>query len=159
MPSDRPLDEAEAQTMAAEFRAKFRNSEAFEQAWNSLFELRAAITVSLARRFLSQELVKFRAHAAGLETRDLAPPTEVVDVQAERFYECPGCHHRLGQWARDGHAWDCPHAGCYELEVRCRIGIARRQAPPLPPPPPPEFEAQFAAMHERLQSLPEQAQA
>ena len=124
-----PLTESEAHELAAEFRGRFRDRDTFDAAWRSLFELRAAITPSLARRFLQEEFIKYRARMAGLT--DL--PTDLTSVPARsardpRTYRCPGCERDLDEWARDGHAESCPHHGCYELEVRARLGIASRKA-------------------------------
>jgi hypothetical protein len=126
--AEQPLSEVEARLISQDFRRQFRNSDAFEQAWHALFELRSAITPTLARRFLREELVKFRAHTVGLEVRDFEPPATVVPQPPERDFECPECHCQMGEWDRSGHAAECPHTGCYALEVRARIGIARRNA-------------------------------
>jgi hypothetical protein len=117
----KPLTESDARQISWAFRQKFRNTEVFEAAWERLFALQSAITADLARRFLTEELLKYRAHAAGLELppSEPAPPSA---IHAPRLYECPGCHRQLEQWSRDGHADDCPHIHCYELEVRFREG-------------------------------------
>lgn len=127
--ADRAITEVEAAVIAREYRAEFRNSDAFEHAWSTVFELRTAITPALCRRILGQELLKYRAHLAGLEAHDFQPPAAVVsEPQSPRDYRCPGCDHELGEWERNGHADDCPYVGCYELEVRASRAIAARHA-------------------------------
>jgi hypothetical protein len=122
------LSESDARQIAWDFRQQFRNSEAFELAWHALFELRTAVTPSLARRFLREELVKYRAHLAGLEEPPLggAPPTPLRPGQSET-YRCPGCERDLPEWSRQGHAPDCRNADCYGLEVRFREGLRKRR--------------------------------
>ena len=123
-----PLTEVEARDLAAEFRARFRDRDTFDAAWHSLFELKTAITPSLARRFLHEEFIKYRARMAGLTDT----PTDLTSVPPSprdaRTYRCPGCDRHLGEWTREGHAETCPHFGCYELEVRATIAIASRKA-------------------------------
>ena len=93
---DTALSESDARQIAYEFREKFKNAEAFELAWNRLFELRAAITPSLSRRFLQQEYVKFRAHTAGFSVVREVPRDEFVPV---RPLECPLCGEQFeGQY-------------------------------------------------------------
>jgi len=128
--AEHPLTEADARLLASTFRQEFRNAEAFEHAWNALFELRSAITLNLARRFLREELVKFRAHSAGLDVPDFSPAQPVVEVRPDPPFVCPACERRMDPWDRTSHAADCPHAGCYALEVRFRVGIARRNERP-----------------------------
>jgi hypothetical protein len=118
------LAEGDARQIAWVFRQKFRNSEAFETAWHALFELRTAVTPSLARRFLGEELLKYRAHLAGLEEPpDETPPTPI----GPETYTCPGCERALPVWGRDGHAEGCRHFACYALEVRFREAKARQK--------------------------------
>lgn len=114
------MTELEARDLAAEFRARFRDRETFDLAWQRLFELKTAITPSLARRFLQEEFVKYRAHLAGLTDQPSDPRSFPPPVPDSHTYRCPGCERQLGEWTRDGHADDCPHHGCYELEVRFR---------------------------------------
>jgi hypothetical protein len=126
--ADRPMTELEAKLVASEYRAEFANSDAFEHAWATVFELRTAITPALCRRILGQELLKYRAHLAGLETNDFQPPTAADSApRSERDYRCPGCQRDLGEWDRSGHAEDCLYVGCYELQVRATRAIAARQ--------------------------------
>jgi hypothetical protein len=125
---DRPMSELEASVLAHEYRLLFRNSEAFEAAWDAVFGLKTSISLTLARRILGEELHKHRARLAGLEARDFEPSSAVADARPTHQYRCPGCARELGEWQRDGHAPECPHVGCYELEVRSRIAIASRNA-------------------------------
>jgi len=155
---DAALGPSDARQIAYEFREKFRNAEAFEAAWNRLFELRTAVTPALARRFLGEDLLKYRAHLAGLEAADfLAPqPDAATPPRPDAPFTCPGCQRTMGEWQRDGHATSCAHVGCYALEVKCRIAIERRQAarkrrleeerrtPPEAPPVPATTEAGVA---------------
>lgn len=115
-----PLAESDARQLAFEYREKFRNSEVFEAAWNALFELKSAITPHLARRFLGEELLKYRAHVAGLQE----PPPEAPPPRPGKpaTYRCAGCQRQLQQWSRDGHGAGCRNENCYELEVRFREG-------------------------------------
>ena len=127
--ADQPITELQAKLIASEYRAEFRNSDAFEHAWSTVFELRTAITPALCRRILGQELLKYRAHLAGLELHDFSAPAAVnPEPQSARDYRCPGCQNDMGEWERNGHAEDCPYAGCYELEVRASRAIAARHA-------------------------------
>jgi hypothetical protein len=127
--ADRPMTELEAKLVASEYRAEFRNSDAFEHAWSIVFDLRTPATLALCRRILGQELLKYRAHLAGLEARDFQAPTAADSApRSERDYRCPGCSREIGEWDRSGHAEDCPYAGSYELEVRCSRAIAARNA-------------------------------
>jgi len=121
-----PLSESDARQMAWDFREKFKNSEAFESAWHALFELKTSITPALARRFMTEELLKYRAHLAGL---DEPPPPGGPPPQQLRSesYRCPGCERDLPEWSRHGHADDCRNANCYRLEVRFREA-KRREA-------------------------------
>jgi hypothetical protein len=125
---DRPMTELEASVLAHEYRLQFRNAEAFEAAWEAVFGLKTSISLALARRILGEELLKFRARLAGLEAADFKPPTRAADDRPAHRFRCPGCQRDMGEWQRDGHAAECPHVGCYELEVRARIGIASRNA-------------------------------
>lgn len=140
---EQPLAEADARLIAWDFRQKFKNSDAFEAAWHALFELRSAITPSLARRFMGEELLKYRAHLVGLEEPPTAPTPLRPNALSPDSYQCPGCERRLPSWVRDGHADDCRHANCYELEVRFREGKRHQAAkravtlPPAPDSPPP----------------------
>jgi hypothetical protein len=122
---EKPMGETEARQLAWDYRQKFKNSEAFEAAWEALFELKTSITSSLARRFLSEEFVKYRAHLAGLE--EPPPVTALVQSRGPETYVCPGCERELPAWGKFEHAKDCVHYGCYEMEIRFREG-KRRQA-------------------------------
>ena len=115
-----PLTEAEARELAAEFRGRFRDRETSDAAWQRLFELKTAITPSLARRFLQEEFVKYRARLAGLTDSSSEPSNWAPPPRDASTYRCPGCERDLPEWTREGHADDCPHHGCYELEVRFR---------------------------------------
>ena len=134
------LSESDARQIAWEFREKFRNSEAFESAWHALFELRSAVTLSLARRFMQEELVKYRAHLAGLEVPPVTTPTPTPLRPGQgETYRCPGCDRQLPEWSRAGHAHDCRNVDCYGLEVRFREGKRRQPAKhPAPTPTPGE---------------------
>jgi hypothetical protein len=125
---ERPMTELEARVLGHEYRLLFRNTEAFEAAWEAVFGLKTSISLALARRILGEELHKFRARLAGLEPTDFEPPASVGETRSTHRYRCPGCERELGEWQRDGHAAACPHVGCYELEVRSRIAIASRNA-------------------------------
>jgi hypothetical protein len=124
-----PLTEPEARELAAEFRARFRDRETFDAAWQALFELKTAITPSLARRFLQEEFVKYRARLAGLtdapsDPRCFPPP----QPDTNHIYRCPGCERQLSEWSRAGHADTCPYHDCYELEVRFSHAKAKQDA-------------------------------
>jgi hypothetical protein len=123
-----PLSESDARQLAWNFREKFKNSEAFEAAWHALFELKTSITLSLARRFMTEELVKYRAHLAGLDDPPVpgGPPPRQLRPET---YRCPGCDRDLPEWSRQGHADDCRNADCYRLEVRFREGLRKRRQP------------------------------
>jgi len=128
-PAERNMTELEARQVAADFRSKFRNSEAFEAAWATVFSLKTTISQTLARRILSEELQKFRARNAGMDVADFQPPAAVATpYPPEGQYTCPGCQRVLKQWDRHGHASSCEHAGCYQLEVNMRVAVARREA-------------------------------
>ena len=120
MPTEQAMSEQDARVLAADFRQRFRNAEAFEAAWGALFELKTAITLSLARRFLGEELAKYKARMVGFEEPASATQQSHAESGRSDLYVCPGCDRRLDVWAKGGHAADCRHVGCYELEVRFR---------------------------------------
>jgi hypothetical protein len=122
------MTELEARVLGHEYRLLFRNTEAFEAAWEAVFGLKTSISLTLARRILGEELLKFRARLAGLEAADFEPAANVAGTHPSHRYRCPGCERDMGEWQRDGHTAQCPHVGCYELEVRSRIAIASRNA-------------------------------
>jgi hypothetical protein len=126
---DVPMTEQQARQLAQDYRLEFKNSEAFEAAWTALYELKSAISLPLARRIMSEELLKFRTRQAGLEAAAYLAGTAVpVPPPPEPPFKCPVCQREMRQWQRDGHAAGCAHDGFYALEVRCRIAIERSRA-------------------------------